>query len=636
MRYLRRATVGAAATCALLALTSAATASAASPKDADTAATAPHVMVIMMENTDYSQAIGSAAMPYLNDLVHQYAGFSRAYGWKYPSLPNYMELMAGTTLGISSDCDPGSDGCTNLSHQLFVDQLAAKGISWHAYYQDDVSGCDNNPSDFFTGNYDVEHNVFPYFGDFAAECPNLSNFSSLMSDLSSAHAADFNFVVPDLDNDGGDNGTMVSGDTWLNDAIPQIMNTSWYHEGGQIVIMYDTGYGDSGGFDGSSGGRIPPITVVSAHTAGAGMSAAPVNTAGVLRSLEQVYGVSYLGDAANAANGSLLNTLVAGRPHGASPRTDAEGAVVNTAGTYAATVQATPAALAFNGVYRFENGSTIEVGNNRDGEGVVQSTGHAPIVVPGTTNLLSVSCTTASDCWAVGFGAANSDEAAIVQLVNGHPVAVQADPAFYGLYGIDCSSVTSCVAVGYDTSDIADAVTTITSGVPSAPVEVSGGGEWLNSVSCPTASQCYATGLVNYTASIVPISDGVPQTPISIPTAWYLNGIDCTSVGNCVVTGEAGNDGEGFVGTLVNGNIGPNHVLPGTEYLYGVGCGLDGACLLTGASKPGANGYSHGVTVPDVDAQIGLVTAVPGTNGLGQTACGAGIGDCTTVGSTTS
>ena len=184
-----------------------------------------------------------------------------------------------------------------------------------------------------------------------------------------------------------------------------------------------------------------------------------------------------------------------------------------------------------------------------DGEGVVKRSGHGPIAVPGTTNLLSVSCTTTTDCWAVGLGAANSDEAAIVQLVDGHAVSVQPDPAFYGLYGIDCASSASCVAVGYDTSDIADAVTTITDGIPTAPVEVSGGGEWLNSVSCPDRDQCYATGLVNYTASIVPINDGVPQAPISIPNAWYLNGIDCTSVGNCVVAGESGNDGEGFVGT---------------------------------------------------------------------------------------
>jgi hypothetical protein len=62
---------------------------AGSPAAAKPAAT-PHVMVIMMENTDYSQAIGSAAMPYLNELAHEYTGFTQSYGWHYPSLPNYM------------------------------------------------------------------------------------------------------------------------------------------------------------------------------------------------------------------------------------------------------------------------------------------------------------------------------------------------------------------------------------------------------------------------------------------------------------------------------------------------------------------------------------------------------------------
>ncbi len=617
----------------LLMLSCSAVASAAPP--ATKAASAPQVMVIMMENTDFSQAIGSAAMPYLNDLDHQYTAFSQSYGWSYPSLPNYMELMAGTTLGISSDCDPGDTGCTDLSSPLFVDQLAAKGISWHAYYQDDVSGCDNSPSDFFTGNYDVEHNVFPYFADFSSECPHVSNFDSLLSDLNSPKAADFNYVVPDLDNDGGDNGTMASGDTWFNDTIPQIVKSAWYRNGGQIVILYDTGYGDSGGFNGSSGGRIPPITVISAHTRGMGLRSAPVNTAGVLRSLEQTYGVSYLGDAADPNNGSLLNALVAGRPTGSSPAADFSGAVI-TQGRKGDTIRTAASTLAFNGVHRLPDGSTIQVGNNHDGEGVVQTGGQRPIAVPGTTNLLSVSCTTATTCFAVGFGPANSDEAAVVKLVRGVPVSVQTDSAFYGLYGIDCASSQSCVAVGYDTSDIADAVTTITDGTPSAPAEVAGGGEWLNAVSCPTASQCYATGLVNYTASIVPITDGVPQAPISLPDAWYLNAINCTSVGNCVVAGESGNDGGGFVGTLVNGALGPDEVVPGTEYLYGVGCATDGDCLLTGTSQVGVSGYGHGVTIPFIDDEAGAVTSVPRTSGLGQTECGAGIDDCTTVGSTTS
>jgi hypothetical protein len=51
---------------------------------------------------------------------------------------------------------------------------------------------------------------------------NISNFDPLYSDLNAGQPPDFDLVVPDLDNDGGDNGTMVSGDSWLEQNVPQI------------------------------------------------------------------------------------------------------------------------------------------------------------------------------------------------------------------------------------------------------------------------------------------------------------------------------------------------------------------------------------------------------------------------------
>ena len=207
-------------------------------------------MYIMMENTDYSQTAGSPTMPYFNELARQYAQFPQSYGWTYPSLPNYMMFLAGSTLskGIRRECNPGQSGCKKPLHaQTLVDQMEAAGISWHAYFQDDVSGCNDKPADFFHGNYDVEHNAFAYLADFPTQCQHLSNFGPLLSNLSAPGAADFNWVIPDLDNDGGDNGTMSSGDTWLAAELPQIMNTPWYRHGGQIVISYDTGYEDGQG-----------------------------------------------------------------------------------------------------------------------------------------------------------------------------------------------------------------------------------------------------------------------------------------------------------------------------------------------------------------------------------------------------
>jgi phosphatidylinositol-3-phosphatase len=596
------------------------------------AAPAPHVMVIMMENTDYSQAIGSPAMPYLNEVAHEYAGFTQAYGWSYPSLPNYVELLAGSTLGISSDCDPGDTGCTNLTASTFSDELEAAGVSWHAYFQDDVSGCDNNPSDFFNGNYDVEHNPWAYMADFATQCTHLSNFGPLLSDLSGPNPPDYNYVVPDLDNDGGDNGTMSSGDTWLSSEIPNIMNTPWYRQGGQIVIMYDTGYGNSGGFNGSSGGQIPPIVVISAHTRGMGLNPAPLNTAGVLRSLEHAYNVPYLGDAATPANGSLGDALVSGRPTGAQASQFFAGAIATTGSGGKVAVKTVHGTLAFNGIYRYPNGSTVEVGENASGEGVVATNGAKAVAVPGSSNLESVSCPTTTVCWAAGLAITGSDEGILAKIVNGMPVLARQVPSFYGLYGISCPSATTCEAVGYDTEDIADAVTTITNGVPGAPNEVSGGGEWLNAITCPTATQCYAAGLVNYTASIVPINSGVPGTPITYPDAWYVGGIACPSAGNCVMDGEAGNTGEGMVTGLTDGAADPVQLVPGTEYLYGVDCTSGEDCLLAGASQVGVTGYGHGVLLDDHDGDLGPVRNIAGTNGFGQVACGATVNDCVAVG----
>lgn len=584
----------------------------------------PHVMTIMMENTDYSQFAGSAAMPYLNELSHQYANFTNAYGWTYPSLPNYLELLGGSDDGTAGrDCDITDPGCSGFTNPTLVTQLEQAGIPWNAYYQGDSSGCDQSDGG---GNYPYWHNAFRYFADFSAQCSHISNFSDLLSNLSSRHAAPFQWVVPDLVNSGGDSGTMASGDSWLNGELPKIMDTSWYRQGGQIVILYDTGYEDGGGVNGSSGGQIPMV-VVSAHTRGMGSVSTPVNTAGVLRSIEHAYGLSYLGDAADAGNGSLGTAMVATGHTG--PAKSAKPVSVGAALTVGArgkplSLTTTRGAISLNGAATIpgarahgHSAPVIKVGQNASGQGVIVAPGHGAQVVHRTADLESVSCTTSTQCYAVGLDALNSDDAVLVAITSGHVAKVTSLPAFIGLYGISCPSATACYAVGYDNADGADAVTTITNGVAGAPAEVSGGGEWLNSISCPTTTRCYAAGLVNYNPSIVPITSGTPGTAVTIPDAWYVNGIDCTSASNCVAAGE-NSDEQGILGNLVNGKIAPTTVVSGTEYLYGVACGTASSCVATGAGVPAASGYSAGVIVPVTNRTPRPATTIKNSNGFGQ------------------
>jgi len=602
---------------------------AAAPQMSRHSHPAPHVMVIWMENTDYSQMAASPAMPELNQLAHQYADFTMAYGWHYPSLPNYIELLAGSDLGVTSDCDITDAGCSNFVHERIIDQLEAAGLPWHAYYQGDASGCDQSDGG---GNYPYWHNSFRYFADFATQCKNISNFGPLLSDLSAANAPDFAWVVPDLVNSGGDNGTMNSGDSWLAGELPKIMATPWYRQDGQIVILYDTGYNDAGGNGGASGGQIP-LVVVSAHDRGMGTIAAPVNTAGVLRSIEHAYGFSYIGDAADAANGSLGPALVSGwhgdRDHDQS-RQILHGALVIGDKHPVRIIGRT---LGLQGVYRFADGRTIEVGNNGSGEGVVASSGLGSVTVPGTSVLESVSCTTATVCYAVGLATSSLDEAVLVRIVNGQPVKVTDLPDFIGLYGIACPTATTCYGVGYDNAEDDGAVTTITNGTASAPAEVPNDGNtpWLNAISCPTATQCYAAGLVNYVPAIVPITAGTPQAAVNVANAWYLNGIDCPSVGNCVAVGENSTE-QGIVATLVAGTAGTTAVVANTEYLYGVGCAADGDCLLAGARSVGPHDYGSGVLVPYEGGTALAARVIGRTNGLGQTICAATVQECVSAG----
>ena len=594
------------------------TASQLTAQSASRHAPPPHIMTIMMENTDYSQFAGSAAMPYLNQIAHEYADFTKAWGYEYPSLPNYLDLLSGTDPGPDEDCDITQANCSNYTNTTLVDQLEKAKISWNAYYQGDPSGCYQGDG---SGNYPYWHNAFRYFKNFKQQCSHISGFGDLLSNLKSSKAADFQWVVPDLVGSGGDNGTMASGDSWLNGELPKIMDTSWYREGGQIVILYDTGYNDAGGTNGSSGGQIPMI-VVSAHTRGMGAVNTPINTSGVLRSIEKAYDLPYLANAADAKNGTLGKALVSSRP-GVSSRPAhpvSVGAAVGITGDTPHAVAAIRGTISVNGIARIGSGSSapvLEVGQNASGQGVVVAPGKPARVVAGTSNLQSVSCTTGKQCYAVGLGALNSDEAVLVSIVNGKAAKVTGLPAFIGLYGISCPTASTCYAVGYDNANDADAVTTIASGKAGAPVEVTGGGEWLNSISCASHTECYAAGLVNYNPSIVPIASGQPGAAVTIPDAWYVNGIDCTSVGNCMAVGENSTE-QGIVGTLVNGAAGTTTVVKGTEYLYGVGCASAASCVVTGAGTPGRHGYSSGVVAPVTSGVPGKVKAVANANGFGQ------------------
>jgi phosphatidylinositol-3-phosphatase len=114
--------------------------------------TRSRVVVIVMENAEFSDVIGGSQAPFVNALARRSAVATRYYGVSHPSLPNYLALTGGSTFGIRSDCTSCSVSARNLA-----DQLDAAHISWRAYMEDLPFACDGTAG---VGGYAKKHDPF--------------------------------------------------------------------------------------------------------------------------------------------------------------------------------------------------------------------------------------------------------------------------------------------------------------------------------------------------------------------------------------------------------------------------------------------------------------------------------------------
>ena len=194
-----------------------------------------HVFTIVMENHTYSEIIGDTAdAPYINNTLIPSGALATNYdAVTHPSLPNYIALTAGSTLGISTDCDPSS--CSVSGPNIAGATLAA-GKTWKAYEESMPSNCAQSDA----GEYAVRHNPFAYFTNLPSCATNDVPYSKLSSDLSSASKTpNYVFITPNLIDDMHD-GTIADGDAWLKANVPTILNSpAFTQQRSLLVITWD-------------------------------------------------------------------------------------------------------------------------------------------------------------------------------------------------------------------------------------------------------------------------------------------------------------------------------------------------------------------------------------------------------------
>jgi hypothetical protein len=89
-----------------------------------------HVFIIVMENDEFNNIIGSPDAPYINRLASENGLATNAFAVTHPSLPNYMALTGGDT-AFTTNCI----GCVTPAANI-ADQIEASGRTWTAHMED--------------------------------------------------------------------------------------------------------------------------------------------------------------------------------------------------------------------------------------------------------------------------------------------------------------------------------------------------------------------------------------------------------------------------------------------------------------------------------------------------------------------
>jgi phosphatidylinositol-3-phosphatase len=270
---------------------------------------------------------------------------------------NYINFV-GTA--VPGGVDEGVGCVFPTATQTIGNQLSSEGYTWKAYEQDmgndpsresaacghpAVGSLDQTQDAVYGDGYATRHDPFPYFHaviDNRAYCdahvvalgapsglmPSaaVSGETGLADDLKSvATTPNYSFITPNLCMDGHDYPCKnePSGSSALNDIdrflqtwVPMITSSPAFKDNGLLIITFDEGAdsdstsccGESPnitsplpGLGGSGGGKIGAI-VLSPYTKPGTVSKVDYNHYSTLASIENIFGLPKLGEAANVTS----------------------------------------------------------------------------------------------------------------------------------------------------------------------------------------------------------------------------------------------------------------------------------------------------------------------------------------------
>jgi uncharacterized membrane protein len=544
-----------------------------------------HVVIVMEENHSFSNIIGSSSAPFINSLAQQGALFTQSFAVEHPSQPNYLDLFSGSNQGVTDDSCPHTFSTENLASEL-----AAAGLNFTGFSEDLPAA---GSTVCTSGAYARKHSPWINFSN----VPTTANqpFTSFPTDFTTLPAV--SFVIPNLNDDMHD-GTIAQGDTWLQQNLNGYIQFTQSHNS-LLIVTWDED-------DNASNNQIATIFV--GPMVKQGQFTETINHFNVLRTLEDLYGLTHVGSAATATPISdVWKQATADFSVTASPASLS----INQGSSGSSTISTTISG-GFN--------SAVSLSVSGLPTGVTASFSPTSIAAPGngsSTLTFSVSATAAAGTTNVTVTATGGGvtHTAVVALTVVQPdFTLSASPA--SLSVVQGSSVTSTISTAVSGGFNA-AVSLSASGLPSgvtasfSPSSIAAPGSGSSTLTL-TASSTATTG--SATVTVTATGGGATHTAtITLSVTSAATPDFAVSASPASVSIAQGASGSSTISTTVSGGFNAAVALSAS----GLPSGVTASFSPTSIAAPGSGSSTLTLTASS--------TATTGTSNVTVTATGGGV-----------
>jgi beta-lactam-binding protein with PASTA domain len=263
--------------------------------------TVPQIGILILENASEAEVISHS---YFATLAANYERCTDVYGIDHPSLPNYLALTSGGEQGKG-----GTDSISGLPFNVdnVFRQLTTAGFTWKAYAEGYVQEGSPAPpyrkDDANLSPYFVRHDPAAMYSDtynVSAKHKDFDGAGGLIADVAASALPDFFIVSPDIYNNGhtrfpgGPTDHLAFTNDWalgnnpagysyvflgIDDLIAHLRT------GGILIVTCDEGSTNT------NGGGDMYCVVAGAPTSGAADFAATSSTFGILKAVQDFFGL---------------------------------------------------------------------------------------------------------------------------------------------------------------------------------------------------------------------------------------------------------------------------------------------------------------------------------------------------------